>query len=136
VYGKKTQVRKSTNFDAGLYDITGFLWALITQHITTNARTEIWDGITTPLKALDRYFVWQISGSGLIPFLFKNMKLKCFLKNKERKQRGRVFILDSFRHNVKNEDLGCPKMYLCQRHTGKKLRDIGFHFGIEASGVF
>jgi len=28
-YGKKAQVWKSTNFDAGLYDITGFLWALI-----------------------------------------------------------------------------------------------------------
>jgi hypothetical protein len=27
--GKKTQVRKSTNFDAGMYDIKGFLWALI-----------------------------------------------------------------------------------------------------------
>jgi hypothetical protein len=27
--GKKAQVWKSTNFDAGLYDITGFLWALI-----------------------------------------------------------------------------------------------------------
>jgi len=26
---KKVQVWKSTNFDAGLYDITGFLWALI-----------------------------------------------------------------------------------------------------------
>jgi len=25
--GKKAQVWKSTNFDAGLYDITGFLWA-------------------------------------------------------------------------------------------------------------
>jgi hypothetical protein len=29
VYGKIAQVRKNTNFDAGLYDITGFLWALI-----------------------------------------------------------------------------------------------------------
>ena len=28
-FGKKAQVWKSTNFDAGLYDITGFLWALI-----------------------------------------------------------------------------------------------------------
>jgi hypothetical protein len=27
--GKISQVWKSTNFDAGLYDITGFLWALI-----------------------------------------------------------------------------------------------------------
>jgi hypothetical protein len=27
--GKKAQVWKSTNFDAGLYDITEFLWALI-----------------------------------------------------------------------------------------------------------
>ena len=27
------------------------------------------------------------------------------------------------------------KMYLCQRYTGEKLRDIGIHFGIEASGV-
>jgi hypothetical protein len=27
--GKKAQVWKSTNFDAGLYDITGFLWDLI-----------------------------------------------------------------------------------------------------------
>ena len=27
--GKKSQVWKTTNFDAGLYDITGFLWALI-----------------------------------------------------------------------------------------------------------
>jgi len=27
--GKKAQVWKSTNFDAGLYDITGFSWALI-----------------------------------------------------------------------------------------------------------
>ena len=26
--GKKAIVWKSTNFDAGLYDITGFLWAL------------------------------------------------------------------------------------------------------------
>jgi hypothetical protein len=29
VYGKKAQVWKSTNFDAGLDDITGFSWALI-----------------------------------------------------------------------------------------------------------
>jgi hypothetical protein len=29
VYGKKAQVWKSTNFDAGLDDIKGFLWALI-----------------------------------------------------------------------------------------------------------
>jgi len=29
VYSKKAQVWKSTNFDAGLYDITGFLWAFI-----------------------------------------------------------------------------------------------------------
>jgi hypothetical protein len=27
-FGKKAQVWKTTNFDAGLYDITGFLWAL------------------------------------------------------------------------------------------------------------
>jgi hypothetical protein len=27
--GKKAQVWKSTNFDAGLYDITGFSWDLI-----------------------------------------------------------------------------------------------------------
>jgi hypothetical protein len=27
--GKKAQVWKRTNFDAGLYDITGFWWALI-----------------------------------------------------------------------------------------------------------
>ena len=27
--GKKSQVWKNTNFDAGLYDITGFWWALI-----------------------------------------------------------------------------------------------------------
>ena len=27
------------------------------------------------------------------------------------------------------------KMYLCQRHTGEKLFDIGIHFGIGASGV-
>jgi hypothetical protein len=27
--GKKAQVLKSTNFDSGLYDITGFSWALI-----------------------------------------------------------------------------------------------------------
>jgi len=26
---KKAQVWKSTNFDVGLYDITGFLWTLI-----------------------------------------------------------------------------------------------------------
>jgi hypothetical protein len=28
-FGKKAQVWKRTNFDAGLYDITGFWWALI-----------------------------------------------------------------------------------------------------------
>ena len=27
------------------------------------------------------------------------------------------------------------KMYLCQRYTGYKLKDIGFHFGIGDSGV-
>ncbi len=27
------------------------------------------------------------------------------------------------------------KMYLCQRYTGKKLKEIGFHFGIGESGV-
>ncbi|MFC1814919.1 helix-turn-helix domain-containing protein [Thermodesulfobacteriota bacterium] len=27
------------------------------------------------------------------------------------------------------------KMYLCQRYTGEKLRDIGINFGMEASGV-
>jgi hypothetical protein len=27
------------------------------------------------------------------------------------------------------------KMYLCQRNTGKKLREIGMHFGIGESGV-
>ena len=27
------------------------------------------------------------------------------------------------------------KMYLCQRYTGKKLREIGLHFGIGESGV-
>lgn len=27
------------------------------------------------------------------------------------------------------------KMYLCQRYTSEKLKDIGIHFGIEASGV-
>jgi len=27
------------------------------------------------------------------------------------------------------------KMYLCQKHTGQKLRDIGKHFGISESGV-
>jgi major membrane immunogen (membrane-anchored lipoprotein) len=27
------------------------------------------------------------------------------------------------------------KMYLCQRNTGKKLKDIGLHFGIGESGV-
>ena len=27
------------------------------------------------------------------------------------------------------------KMYLCQRYTGKKLREIGSHFGIGESGV-
>ena len=27
------------------------------------------------------------------------------------------------------------KMYLCQRYTGKKLKDIGLHFGIGESGV-
>ena len=27
------------------------------------------------------------------------------------------------------------KMYLCQRYTGKKLTEIGFHFGIGESGV-
>jgi chromosomal replication initiation ATPase DnaA len=26
-------------------------------------------------------------------------------------------------------------MYLCQRYTGKKLKDIGRHFGIGESGV-
>ncbi len=27
------------------------------------------------------------------------------------------------------------KMYLCQRYTGNKLKEIGFHFGIGGSGV-
>jgi chromosomal replication initiation ATPase DnaA len=27
------------------------------------------------------------------------------------------------------------KMFLCQRYTGQKLKDIGFHFGIGESGV-
>ena len=27
------------------------------------------------------------------------------------------------------------KMYLCQRYTSKKLKDIGLHFGIGESGV-
>ncbi len=27
------------------------------------------------------------------------------------------------------------KMYLCQRYTGKKLKEIGQHFGIGESGV-
>ena len=27
------------------------------------------------------------------------------------------------------------KMYLCQRYTGQKLKDIGLHFGIGESGV-
>jgi chromosomal replication initiation ATPase DnaA len=27
------------------------------------------------------------------------------------------------------------KMYLCQRYTGKKLKEIGLHFSIGASGV-
>jgi len=27
------------------------------------------------------------------------------------------------------------KMYLCQRYTGKKLKDIGLHFGIGEFGV-
>ena len=27
------------------------------------------------------------------------------------------------------------KMYLCQRYTGHKLKEIGFHFGIGESGV-
>ena len=27
------------------------------------------------------------------------------------------------------------KMYLCQRYTGKKLKEIGLHFGIGESGV-
>jgi chromosomal replication initiation ATPase DnaA len=27
-------------------------------------------------------------------------------------------------------------MYLCQRNTGKKLKEIGLHFGIGKSGVF
>ena len=27
------------------------------------------------------------------------------------------------------------KMYLCQRYTGNKLKEIGFHFGIGESGV-
>ncbi len=27
------------------------------------------------------------------------------------------------------------KMYLCQRYSGKKLKEIGLHFGIEESGV-
>jgi len=27
------------------------------------------------------------------------------------------------------------KMYLCQRNTGEKLKDIGIYFGIEASGI-
>ena len=27
------------------------------------------------------------------------------------------------------------KMYLCQRYTGKKLKEIGLHFGIGDSGV-
>ncbi len=26
-------------------------------------------------------------------------------------------------------------MYLCQRYTGKKLKEIGLHFGIRESGV-
>jgi chromosomal replication initiation ATPase DnaA len=26
-------------------------------------------------------------------------------------------------------------MYLCQRNTGKKLKEIGLHFGIGESGV-
>jgi chromosomal replication initiation ATPase DnaA len=26
-------------------------------------------------------------------------------------------------------------MYLCQRYTGNKLKEIGFHFGIGESGV-
>jgi chromosomal replication initiation ATPase DnaA len=28
------------------------------------------------------------------------------------------------------------KMYLCQRYTGKKLKEIGLHFGIGQSGVY
>jgi hypothetical protein len=27
------------------------------------------------------------------------------------------------------------KMYLCQRYTGKKLKEIGLHFGIGETGV-
>ena len=27
------------------------------------------------------------------------------------------------------------KMYLCQKYTGEKLKDIGIHFGISESGV-
>ncbi len=27
------------------------------------------------------------------------------------------------------------KIYLCQRYTGKKLKEIGLHFGIGQSGV-
>ena len=27
------------------------------------------------------------------------------------------------------------KMFLCQKHTGEKLKDIGTHFGIGESGV-
>ncbi len=27
------------------------------------------------------------------------------------------------------------KMYLCQRYSGKKLKEIGLHFGIGESGV-
>jgi hypothetical protein len=41
--GKKAQVLKSTNFDAGLYDITGFSWALIISisHHTLYTRYEM-----------------------------------------------------------------------------------------------
>ena len=30
---------------------------------------------------------------------------------------------------------GDVKMCLCQRYTGKKLKDIGLHFGIGESGL-
>jgi len=37
---------------------------------------------------------------------------------------------------TEDEDLARKiKMYLCQRYTGKKSKDIGLHFSIGESGV-
>lgn len=84
-----------------------------------------------------------LGGADFIKFI-KDSYLSAKKPNKELPALKELVKKPSMRDIFKEVELVIPKdkvlsrnikMYLCQRYTGHKLKEIGFHFGIGESGV-